>query len=715
MTKTAGAAGARRCGNCDRPIAKAHAVHDGVPWCGTCYARVFLPDTCTGCGGRIRTPDGVSGGLCRSCRARGRSCLRCGKPVRRAGLTLPDGVACASCARYFKPPRPCAVCGRLSIRLARDLKRGFTEPTCESCRSRDKITCPGCGKHRRPEGTDAAGRLVCRLCLELGTFVCPRCGREGRRHSARRCEACYWEDRVAGRVAEMADRLRTPRYREAFAVYADDLAKRVGAQRASLRLRRDFEFFERMDSAMPDPHRVDEAGLIGLFGTMGVRRMQMQIDHAIRIGLIPPMSQDTLAAARCRAAVETVIARSRGRWYHDVLVRFRDHLETVARRWERRGWTGERRRPAPSSMRNAVQSAEAFLKSIPDPGVAVIGMVGADAMDRFLARNPGQRSAITPFVRYLNRHERAFARIRIPMLPAQLARDAIIPADRVAAIVARCLDGSVPAREALILLLMLLHAQRPVRIARLRLTDLSRGRDGVHRLRIRGGNEIALDEAVGGVAGRYLIERRPLAPTDDGGDNPWLFPGRTAGGHLTAEAVRSHADKWGFKAQQAFSTALFNACESGMRHPKMLMRAFGVSVTCAMKYVSIVDPRLRYEADGRLAEDPIDRDSGHAESERVAQAEPAWWLYMIECRGGGIYTGIAIDVDRRYEKHAAGKGARYTRINPPVRLLCRHPFPDRGSAARAEYAIKRLPVDRKWRLAMSGSLDGEPSISMNGR
>lgn len=67
-----------------------------------------------------------------------------------------------------------------------------------------------------------------------------------------------------------------------------------------------------------------------------------------------------------------------------------------------------------------------------------------------------------------------------------------------------------------------------------------------------------------------------------------------------------------------------------------------------------------------------------------------WWLYMIECRDGGIYTRIAIDVDLRYEKLASGKGARYTRINWPMRPLCPHPFPDRRSTARTEYLVKPL-------------------------
>lgn len=67
-----------------------------------------------------------------------------------------------------------------------------------------------------------------------------------------------------------------------------------------------------------------------------------------------------------------------------------------------------------------------------------------------------------------------------------------------------------------------------------------------------------------------------------------------------------------------------------------------------------------------------------------------WWLYLIECTNGAIYTGIALDVDERYAKHLAGKGAKYTKINRPLRLLGKKPFPDHRSAAQAEYAFKRL-------------------------
>ena len=72
-----------------------------------------------------------------------------------------------------------------------------------------------------------------------------------------------------------------------------------------------------------------------------------------------------------------------------------------------------------------------------------------------------------------------------------------------------------------------------------------------------------------------------------------------------------------------------------------------------------------------------------------------WFVYVIECRDGSLYTGIAIDVAKRYAMHAAGKGARYTRSHPPARLLAAFPHPDRSSALKGEHAMRQLSADAK--------------------
>ncbi|TSA12403.1 MAG: GIY-YIG nuclease family protein [Betaproteobacteria bacterium] len=73
----------------------------------------------------------------------------------------------------------------------------------------------------------------------------------------------------------------------------------------------------------------------------------------------------------------------------------------------------------------------------------------------------------------------------------------------------------------------------------------------------------------------------------------------------------------------------------------------------------------------------------------------AWFVYLIECRDGSIYTGIAVDVAARYALHLSGKGARYTRSHPPKRLLAVIEYVDRSAASKAEYKIKRLSPRKK--------------------
>ena len=69
----------------------------------------------------------------------------------------------------------------------------------------------------------------------------------------------------------------------------------------------------------------------------------------------------------------------------------------------------------------------------------------------------------------------------------------------------------------------------------------------------------------------------------------------------------------------------------------------------------------------------------------------AWVLYLLECENGTYYAGITTDLERRFAEHVFGIGARYTRANPPLRVVAARAFPDRASATRAEAALKKLP------------------------
>ncbi|MEO7251297.1 MAG: GIY-YIG nuclease family protein [Arenimonas sp.] len=77
-----------------------------------------------------------------------------------------------------------------------------------------------------------------------------------------------------------------------------------------------------------------------------------------------------------------------------------------------------------------------------------------------------------------------------------------------------------------------------------------------------------------------------------------------------------------------------------------------------------------------------------------------WYLYLIECTDGSLYTGIAVDVGKRYSLHVSGKGAKYTRSHPPLRLAAIIACDDRGAASRAEYHVKKLSAHAKRELCL---------------
>ena len=74
------------------------------------------------------------------------------------------------------------------------------------------------------------------------------------------------------------------------------------------------------------------------------------------------------------------------------------------------------------------------------------------------------------------------------------------------------------------------------------------------------------------------------------------------------------------------------------------------------------------------------------------------YRYIVECADGTYYTGWAVDPEKRVAVHNKGRGARYTRMRGPVKLVYVEELPDRKSAMKREIAIKRLTRDSKGKL-----------------
>lgn len=75
-----------------------------------------------------------------------------------------------------------------------------------------------------------------------------------------------------------------------------------------------------------------------------------------------------------------------------------------------------------------------------------------------------------------------------------------------------------------------------------------------------------------------------------------------------------------------------------------------------------------------------------------------WFVYIIECSDGTLYTGITTDINRRLLQHNSGKGAKYTKNRRPVKLRALFEAENRSEASKEEYRIKQLSRKEKIQL-----------------
>ena len=89
--------------------------------------------------------------------------------------------------------------------------------------------------------------------------------------------------------------------------------------------------------------------------------------------------------------------------------------------------------------------------------------------------------------------------------------------------------------------------------------------------------------------------------------------------------------------------------------------------------------------------------------------DSVWYLYILRCGDGSLYTGITTDVEKRLAQHRSGKGAKYTRGRIPLELVYREVCGSYSDALKREHAVKAMPRAKKQELA--GQWENSKEIS----
>lgn len=84
--------------------------------------------------------------------------------------------------------------------------------------------------------------------------------------------------------------------------------------------------------------------------------------------------------------------------------------------------------------------------------------------------------------------------------------------------------------------------------------------------------------------------------------------------------------------------------------------------------------------------------------EKVIKPASVWQLYILECEGNAFYTGISPDPKKRFLAHCCGKGARYTKMHKPIRIMVTEAVGSYALALRREYQVKHLQKPGKFKF-----------------
>ncbi len=595
------------CDQCGRRMGRAALVLDGKNLCLSCAGKVpLLP--CIQCSGNTRKRNEVGQAFCRSCRTKGRTCAKCGDPLPRASLMTSDGAVCRHCYRDYKEPQACEQCGQMDLFLnSIDTPEG-SRRVCAGCwrKSRGYVCCAVCRKYRPQAGQFPDGRPLCKDCFQSGgkPFVCPQCGQEGFRFSSTRCTDCYDRERLTKKIDLSAILLRQAWVKDAWLAFGDSLRTRMPPEKAVMRLERYFVLFARLDAEFSRASEITpEALLKTVGGRDGLRRFAVPYGFLVKCNAVPEMTRTLLDDTAEQMRQRDMLTHISGQWYAPVLQRFHDNLLALHARYSDRGWKGKDSRLKLRTVTQYLRVATSFCQMADQQGVGMVQQITPNHLDAFQAEHRGSKESIRAFVRHLNRREKLFTKLKVITVHQDLPEGVFLSRDRYLALLKAWLSPSDETlREALTGLLMMLYAQPVNKVVALRLSALTEGPDGRYRIALAK-TEIALDPNVSAVLRRWLELRKTIMPLDDAQTNPFLFPGRRYGEHITTSAVTYWLRKAGVTAEQLYSSAIYNAYHNGARLPKVLMNAFGITKNTAIKYLNLIDPRLvdEVESEARAA------------------------------------------------------------------------------------------------------------------
>ena len=393
------------CDGCGREVRKITRVYRGERFCSSCYKRIFLHKICPECGEPARLSKDYPAAICQKCE-NSKPCIRCGQSGRPVGKVTNYGPVCNSCAKYFREEKECAACGRSSRYVATVIRDGVESVVCIKCATTNQGTCQACHRYRRLFKSQN-GLLLCKTCLEQGEVECPECGNLMPAGSGKRCRDCYLKALLGRRIQINCEAFTTPEMAEHYRSFGKWLGISAGSHNAALSINGYLPFFmeiERLWGNIPEYRH-----LLSYFGPEKLRGSLRAVRWMEDAGLIE-RDQKAKSQESERRQIDKLLERFE--WESLPKAMLAGYYHKLQKKME--------------SGKTSLRSVRLALK----PAVELLDLehhkMGffpptQKTLDRYLFKTPGQRTAVSGFVKYLN--DCHGIDIKLPTVDRQKQRD----------------------------------------------------------------------------------------------------------------------------------------------------------------------------------------------------------------------------------------------------------------------------------------------------
>lgn len=512
----------RACGECTRPIERAHKVHLGVPICQTCYERLFNRRVCSECGGSVRALMQDPAPVCSKCQNAKRTCVRCERPVPKAALIFQGKPVCSSCAHYFKEPKRCPRCDRLSTRMSR-VTGVSDEPICERCqREFTNATCSVCGKHRVRYALTSEGKPLCKTCAAnpKAKHNCPDCGVEIGGSDNTACFACSLIRSLRKKVETLAKSLAHPDCISLFRGFAEWSIDHNKVNLVLGKLPKVVEMLGRLENKSDSQLPIDPVLVKTLFTAEEIRLSGLFGMYLAEIGILTDAASERATASDVRRINSILLAASSQPW-GGLLTSYADNLSSAEK---------------PISTRTTRLYLRAALEFMQFSKIQHAKDITEEHVLSFLRHRPGHRASLFRWFSFLKS-----LGIRAPSLPTKRASRGV-SVQAAAALVRNLLTGiqasdSPNARRALLAKLISITYDIPL----LYVLSLERESCAISQESVRLCVDGAWVELLAPIDG--YVRTHAYSSSSEVESSQKLFGGRMIGDSLSTSAVDYYVSK----------------------------------------------------------------------------------------------------------------------------------------------------------------------------